>query len=248
MRAYGVPTKSIGSRFALFSDRIHVIPDTRVPDSGTNYHLVDPCAGRNWFMLWIRVDGSGRAFVYREWPGQERYIDGVGYPGPWAVPDGKLADGKQGTAQKGFGFGLDRYKEEITGLEDKEPIFERWMDSRYGNSTTVAKERATTLIEECSEIGFDFLATPGQGVDEGIDMINDWLHYDTRRPIDGTNQPRLYIAESCKNTIYALQEWTGADGKTGATKDPIDLLRYFVLSDPQNVDGDILLTKRGYAF
>lgn len=268
MRAYGLPTKAIGSRFALFSDGVHVVRHELIPDRGTNFHLVDPCGGRNWFMIWVRVDELGRAFVYREWPDQDTYIDGVGYPGPWAEPDGKLADGRQGPAQKGFGFGLTRYREEIEKLESgkhsrwlrdaPEHIFERWMDSRYGNSRTVAKETPTTLIEECSEqIDIDFLATPGMGgagigegspQSEGIDLINEWLSYDTRRPIDGTNAPRLYVSERCKNVIYALQEWTGADGKNGATKDPIDLLRYFVLIQPQNVEDDILNAKRGSTY
>lgn len=256
MRAYGLPTKAIGSRFALFSERVHVVRHEVIPAKGTNYFLVDPCGGRNWFMIWVRVDELNRAFVYREWPDEEQYIDGVGFPGKWAEPDGKLADGRQGPAQKGFGFGLSRYKEEIEYLESgrhprwtqAETIFERWMDSRYGHAQTVAKEAPTTLIEDCADIGLDFLATPGQGLDEGIDLINDWLAYDTRRPIDSTNEPRLYVSERCRNVIYALQEWTGADGKTGATKDPIDLLRYLVLMGAQNVEGDILNAKRGGAY
>jgi hypothetical protein len=40
-------------------------------------------------------------------------------------------------------------------------------------------------------------------------------------------QPRLKIAASCVNVIFAMTQWQNADGKTGATKDFIDLLRYF---------------------
>lgn len=243
-RAYGVPVKRIAGRFPIFHPKIHVIPDSRVPEKGTRYHFVDPCSGRNWFQNWILLDESNRGFVYREWPGKD-YIDGVGYAGAWAEPDGKKADGRQGPAQKSFGFGLERYKEEIEKLEKGEVIFERWMDSRYGNAATVSKETATTLIEECASIGLNFVATPGTNIDEGIDLINDWLYYDTSKPVDALNQPKLFIAESCVNTIYALQEWTGADGKNGACKDPIDLLRYFVLSGVTNVEGEILNCRGG---
>jgi hypothetical protein len=246
-RAYGVPTKAIAGRFPLFSDKVHVIPHGRIPTKGTRYQFVDPCSGRNWFMIWLLLDESGRAFVYREWPGQD-YIDGVGYAGAWAEPDGKKADGRPGPAQKSFGFGLERYKEEIARLEKDEVIFERWMDSRYGNAATVAKESATTLIEECAEIGLNFVATPGTNIDEGIDLINDWLHYDTGKPVDAMNQPRLYVSEECKNTIMALKEWTGADGKTGALKDPIDVLRYFCLSGVTNVEGEILSVRSGGSY
>jgi hypothetical protein len=246
-RAYGVPTKAIAGRFPLFTEKVHVIPDNRIPEKGTRYQFIDPCSGRNWFMAWFLVDETGRAFIYREWPGGD-YIDGVGYAGAWAEPDGKKADGKPGPAQKSFGFGLERYKEEIERLEKGEEVFERWMDSRYGNAATVSKESATTLIEECAEIGLNFVATPGITIDEGIQFINDWLHYDHTRPVDALNQPRLYVAESCKNMIMALKEWTGQDGKNGAMKDPIDVLRYFCLSGVSNVEGEILSVRSGGSY
>ena len=246
-RAYGVPTKAIAGRFPLFTEKVHVIPDNRIPEKGTRYQFIDPCSGRNWFMAWFLVDETGRAFIYREWPGSD-YIDGVGYAGAWAEPDGKKADGKPGPAQKSFGFGLERYKEEIERLEKGEEVFERWMDSRYGNAATVSKESATTLIEECAEIGLNFVATPGITIDEGIQFINDWLHYDHTRPVDALNQPRLYVAESCKNMIMALKEWTGQDGKNGAMKDPIDVLRYFCLSGVSNVEGEILSVRQGGSY
>ena len=31
--------------------------------------------------------------------------------------------------------------------------------------------------------------------------------------------------------IYALENWTGADGEKGACKDPVDLLRYLFMSE-----------------
>lgn len=242
VRAYGVPTKAIGNQFPRFNDKIHVIPVDRIPSEGTHYHVVDPCGGRNWAQIWARFDAAGRCFIVQEWPGQDRYIPGVGFPGTWAEPDGKKHDGRPGDAQKSFGFGLLEYKAEIEAIEKElgaeaglppgEPIevFERLMDSRYGNAQTVAREGATTLIEECAELGVNFLAAPGDTVNEGVSLINDWLSYDTTKPISGVNQPRLYIAERCKNTIYALHEWTGRDGKTGACKDFVDVLRYLVLS------------------
>ena len=62
------------------------------------------------------------------------------------------------------------------------------------------------------------------------------LDYDDKRPVDYFNCPTLLISAACVNTIYALQTWTGysLQGKRsleGATKDPIDLLRYFFLAE-----------------
>jgi len=247
-RAYGVPTRSINNRFPLFNEKVHVIKASEVPATGTRYQFIDPCSGRNWAMIWALMDSAGRCFIYREWPCPDEYIEGVGYPGMWAEPDGKKADGKQGPAQKDFGFGLDRYIQEIKRVEGGEKVFERWMDSRYGNAQTLARETPTTLIEEMAALGMDFTATPGDTIDEGVSFINDWLHYDTARPIDALNQPRLYISERCKNVIYCLKEWTGQDGNKGATKDFVDLCRYLVLSGITNVEGDILMARGGGSY
>lgn len=253
VRAYGVPTKAIGNQFPKFNDKVHVLPVDRLPTAGTIYQVVDPCGARNWAMIWARFDAAGRCFIIEEWPNQDRYIPGVGFPGAWAEPDGKRHDGRPGDAQKSFGFGLQEYKAEIEAVErelgreaglppgESVTVFERFMDSRYGNAQTVAREGATTLIEECAEIGINFLAAPGDTVNEGVSLINDWLSYDPTKPVSALNQPRLYVSERCKNTIYALHEWTGRDGKTGACRDFVDVVRYLVLSGAGAVDDDSLI-------
>ena len=259
-RVYGVPTKAVGNMFARFDDKVHVLDPDRVPREGTNYHVVDPCGGRNWAMIWARFDSAGRCFIYDEWPNQDRYIPGWGFPGPWAEPCGKRADGKPGPAQKTVGFGLLDYKAEIEAVErehardqrteaggqkteDGIEIFERLMDSRYGNAATVSRESATTLIEECAEIGLNFLAAPGDTINEGVELIKDWLAYDKTRPLDALNQPRLYVSRRCKNTIYALRTYTGQDGKHGAVKDFVDVVRYLALSGAAYADAGALAVK-----
>jgi hypothetical protein len=70
-------------------------------------------------MLWLRVTQRGWWYVYREWPSHghaKAYVPGVGDPGEWALP-GQPSDGVRGPAQTAFGFGLDRYKQEILRLE-----------------------------------------------------------------------------------------------------------------------------------
>jgi len=116
MRFYGIASKSVSARFAKFSEDVHVIPDSRIPKEGMNYHLCDPARGRNMFQLWVRVTKDGKWYWYREWPGNYE-IPGVGVPGLWAEPDGKRPDGKKGEAQESFGFGLTKYVEEWARLE-----------------------------------------------------------------------------------------------------------------------------------
>ena len=77
-----------------------------------------------------------------------------------------------------------------------------------------------------------FKPSAGIKIDQGIAIINDWLSYDHGQPLSAINQPRLFISERCQNLIYSIREWTGQDGEKGATKDPIDSLRYLAVMDP----------------
>jgi hypothetical protein len=252
-RAYGVPIRAAVTRFPKFDEKIHVIPADKIPKRGTRYQIVDPCSGRNWFMAWLLVDERDRYFFYREWPSPGVYIPGIGDPGPWAEPHGKLHDGAQGPAQKGFGWGLRRYKEEIERIESfiddkgdkqQEDIAFRMIDSRYANSSTITKETSTTLLEECAEIELYFHPAPADSIAEGVDLINSLLDYDKKNEIDFTNEPQLYFSEDCQNMIFAMKEWTGQDQNKGATKDPIDVIRYAALSklgymDPSNAGSEV---------
>jgi phage terminase large subunit-like protein len=312
-RAYGVATKAFANQFAKFSELVHVVEPDRIPKEGTNFHIVDPVAGRNWFMLWMRIDPNPivrpdgteayRRWIYREWPstdhtGLSAYIPGIGDPGAWTLP-GNSADGQRGPAQDAFGWGLDRYKVEILRLEGHkaiaaaeamgpekkqaapamlpgdrpavrkspylnaaagpvvtsggEAIAERLMDSRYGAAPMQDNERTTTLLEKMrDEQGMEFLPASGKDIGEGVQMINDGLDYDDQVPLGDyspslarINAPLLYISRECPNLIYALREWTGKDGLHGASKDPVDCLRYGFEADLAYIGEDAFAWKGG---
>jgi hypothetical protein len=246
-RVYGILTVSSTQQFPKFSDAVHVLEPDRIPREGTNYLIVDPCDGRNWFMIWIRIDPRGRWYVYREWPSTGHpgaYIPGIGDPGPWTLP-GQPADGVRGPAQQPFGFGLERYIQEILRLEEKEEIQDRWMDSRYAANPTTTKEGSTTHIEQLAELGMEFLAASGKEIVEGTGLINDKLDYDSEIELGKfsptlarLNEPKLFISRNCANTIYSLREWTGKDKQHGACKDPIDVLRYATLAGLDYIGAD----------
>lgn len=244
-RAYGLALRRMAALFPQFRDSAHIRNPEACPKPGdaTWYHVVDPCNGRNFFMLWAGVNARGEIFVAREWPQQDDYIEGVGYPGEWAVLSAKdKADGDKGDAQEPFGFGLERYKEEIARVEhelggDEEPaeIHERIMDSRFGNTPTLSKSEATTLIEEFADLGIDFVPAGGEHQAEGVELIKSALYYDPTREIGTGNAPKLYISSRCQNLIFALRTFTGKDGQRGACKDPIDCLRYLLLAEPMHM-------------
>jgi hypothetical protein len=256
-RVYGILSQGSAQQFPKFNDAVHVIDPARIPAQGTNFHVVDPCDGRNWFMVWIRIDAQGRWFVYREWPStghQGAYIPGRGDPGPWALP-GQPADGVRGPAQQPFGFGLERYIQEILRLEEKEEIAERWMDSRYAANPTTTKEGSTTHIEQLAELGMEFLAASGKEIAEGTGLINDKLDYDNETELGKfsarlarLNEPKLFVSRNCPNVIYALREWTNKDKQHGACKDPVDVLRYATLAGLDYIGADAYTWQGGGSY
>ena len=227
IRAYGWAESLQGSQFPKFGQH-NVITHDKIPTAGTNYMVVDPAGSRNWFMLWMRVDEQGRHYVYREWPDIN--------VGEWALPSEK-SDGKIGIGQRnGAGRGINDYKELIKDLEQKESIFARYIDPRAGATQAAGKEGGTSLMELLDSDPAPMYFEPAAGirVDEGVGLINDWLAFNQNMPISIQNEPKLYVSDCCQNLIYSLREWTGADGDKGATKDPIDCLRYLAVMDPQH--------------
>jgi len=226
IRAYGWAESLSGSQFPKFGNW-NVIPDDQIPEKGTNYMAMDPAGARNWFMLWLRVDEHGRKFIYREWPSIDL--------GEWAIPSDK-PDGKAGAAQRnGAGRGINDYKALIDELEGKEEIADRFIDPRAGGTQAIGKDGGTSLTDLLAEDPNPMWFTPAAGlrIEEGISIINDWLAWDKDEPLLAIhNEPNLYVSENCKNIIYSLREWTGADGDKGATKDPVDVLRYLAVMNP----------------
>ncbi len=229
IRAYGWAQALVGSQFPQFTDT-HIVKDEEIPEEGTNYMAIDPAGARNWFMLWARVTPDGKIFIYREFP-DEKY-------GEWALPDSD-PDGREGPAQRsGAGRGLDEYKKLILELEDGEEVVERYIDPRAGATQAIGHQGGTSLIELLGEGETPMFFRPSAGIkiDQGIAIINDWLSFDSSQPLSAINQPKLFISDKCQNLIYSLREWTGQDGEKGATKDPIDSLRYLAVMDPIHQD------------
>ena len=79
-------------------------------------------------------------------------------------------------------------------------------------------------------------------------MINDLLDWDEQEEMSAINCPRLYVHEKCKNVRFALSTWTGKDGKHGACKDFVDVLRYFCLAGPTFLDRDSAVLDSGGSY
>lgn len=250
-RVYGMATKTKRSRFPAFDPLVHVVPETAVPKLMARTMVADPAPERNWFFLWMGVDARGDVYVYREWPGSFD-IPGIGVPGAWAEISSRrngINDGDRGPAQEKFGFSLEKYKAEWARLErwydaqdwiasgcvefpssdeiagwdasggTAEPLRRRVIDARASSQSKITMGEDKSLFDFCLELSGDFIQASGARIGAGEEIINSLL-----APAAGGR--KLYVAESCRNTRFALQNMTGMDGQKGACKEPIDCLRY----------------------
>ena len=184
---------------------------------------------------------------------------GYGFPGPWAV-NGKDPDGVPGPAQKIAGLSYLDYKREIAEAEawdgykrgmsnaellklrpsGGENVRIRFIDPRAAGTEIKTLDGVKTLLTSLDDIGLFFEPAPGDDIADGCSEIDNLLAYDTERPVDFSNRPKLYVSEECENMIFAFKTWVGwrrpADGNTGAmnmkgaTKDFIDKARYLALA------------------
>jgi hypothetical protein len=126
-----------------------------------------------------------------------------------------------------------------------ERIHIRYGDARSGNAATITATRGGTSIRE-------MLAEPNNGlpsidvsnvaatdgkhlIEEGVNLLLKWFEYDDEKPITIDNEPSFYISDQCENIRDCLKIWSGAGGEKGASKDPLDLLRYAAVMDIRDV-------------
>lgn len=243
-RIYGWPTRRAARAFPKFGE-VHIVKPERVPkpSSMTVYQFCDPHGQRNWFSLWLGVTAEGTVFAFREWPPADY--------GEWTLP-GEKPDGKVGPAQRfEGGKSFNDYKREFLRAEGWQQdgakwvrgegaleVFERNMDPRPAGTSVPSDEASRTYLDYMAEPvtdkagqvlvpGLDFIAADHCGLEDGTQLINDWLTdgWDAEQPVTPLNCPRFYVSTDCPNLIYALRTWTGLDGEKGASKDPIDCLK-----------------------
>jgi phage terminase large subunit-like protein len=105
-------------------------------------------------------------------------------------------------------------------------VEERFIDCRAASAPRMENDRPRTLQTDFEGWGLDFNLAPGGDIVDGVARVNDLLSWQKERPMDWGNSPRLFFGANCENTIYAMENWMGADGQKGACKDFVDLVRW----------------------
>jgi hypothetical protein len=87
-------------------------------------------------------------------------------------------------------------------------------------------------------------AYAGKGIDDGIGHVQELLDWNEAAPYCPVlNEPRLYVAEHCKQTIWMFENYTNQGGEDGGCKDVADLCRYLAQDDDmRHVQGGRLVT------
>lgn len=240
-RFYGWARDTKGRMFPNFGAHCIVDPQD-IPAGGTNYLVVDPVLDgpRNWFMVWFKFL-NGVTYVYRDWPDDQDH-------GEWALPTSKSPDsggigwdGDPGPAQPKLGYGYAEYKELMIRLET-ETVHRRLFDPRASGTEVLEKHGGTNLIDQMAmphtslltgeEVeGLDFEPAIKCRDDDPIALMDSAMKINPNQPVGPDNFPRLVVSSECKQVIWALQNFTGKDGRRGACKDPIDCVKYYFTSD-----------------
>lgn len=267
-RFYGWSRQLVGKRFPKFGGW-NIVKE--IPKDVTRYVVMDPGPGRNAFIIWVAVDRYRRHWIYREWPDVETY-------GEWAVTSETKNkwDGDMGPAQKPLGKGVKGYKEIMLNAEGNTWTGTHWQTGpttetifiRYGDPRAMADPSGVEEGQEGSNMfsrfveeqkdekgnvigpSMDFLPAPGYHIERGVEMINDLLdkYNPDEPPTAMLNEPGLFVHERCKNVIWAMNNWTGIDGEKGASKDPVDTVRYMATADLQFHDPKMQVSYGGGSY
>lgn len=142
-----------------------------------------------------------------------------------------------------------------------EEIQDRYIDRRAGKNQHAADHGGTCLVDELATpqrhpgtgeiagVPMRFRLASGVDIEEGKTAINELLFWNKEEPmLPLFNEPRLYVSEECRQVIWALQNYTGLGGETGACKDFVDLVRYMALAKLRYLAPGAMVTTGGGSY
>jgi hypothetical protein len=219
-----------GRVFPEFDEEVHVYEDgihdvlselepDRHPSDASIACICDPHTRRPWVFIWVAIDKNDEWWVIREWP---------------TSPFERMREGR---------YTFDDYAAIIGRVESsipggRERVLWREMDPSFGRSTA-AGSGYDTIQRAMRERGYAFRADVDNDIEQGHQALRQLLWWDETKELSELNHPRLHVAESCRNVIWAFNnyvhdEWADMERSPrekpkDAGKDHVDCLRYFAM-------------------
>ena len=211
-RVFGKFQHLAGAIFKCFDEAVHKIQPFPIDKNFNVYMVVDPHLAKPPFVIWVAVDALGRAFVVAEYP----------------IEDWDTINSTSLTIEH-FGKDFDLIE------HGKHPQFQYFNAPATYNigdpnimGTRMPNTNRTLKQEYDKATGRSFITNVNDSIELGFDRIRELIFFDKTRPVSAVNQPKLYVFETCKNTLRALREFGTTDDKT-VWECPIACLRYFAM-------------------
>lgn len=203
-----------GLIFKTFDHRVHVLKETiQVPSDATIYQAVDPHSDKPFACIWAWVDGKGDVYIIDEWPNVDF--------NKWHNCQLTIKDYANIFRDKEQGF----------------HVHKRIIDRHFADVRSAINKR--TLREELrDDVGLDFYPSyqATEEIETGILKVREYLKFNSDRPVDVINKPKLFINPHCQNLIKSLKRWS-RDPKSGKVQDDFkdfcDTLRYLLMDGPE---------------
>lgn len=212
-RAHGKAMYLRGLIYKTFDRSVHVAKcEIPVPSGAQVWQIVDPHIDKPFACIWGYPERDGTFSIVDEYPNEDFY------------------------KMHGCKLGLEDYVKIFRHKEQGWRVTKRIMDRHFSEIRSVQTKH--TLRDDFQKVGFIYEPSYQalEEVSTGIIKVKTYLNYNTKKPIDNLNRPKLIISPKCKNTIKGFERWS-LDPKTGepldAYKDFVDDVRYALMSDPK---------------
>lgn len=212
-RAMGRAMYLKGLVFKNFDYNVHVAKDPiDVPEGSQVWQVVDPAVDKPFASIWGYPSLDGTFHVIAEWPNEDFY------------------------RMHNCEYGIEDYKKIFRNIEIGWDVRKRIIDRHFADVRSLQTKR--TLREDFEAIGMHYEPSysANEEVETGILKVRSALKYNTAKPIDNVNRPKLIIDPRCKNVIKSFTRWS-FDQKSGKPKDEykdfMDCVRYALMANPK---------------
>jgi len=150
----------------------------------TAYAALDPHPLKPWCYIVGRIHSNGNWYIVDEWPKRPYHKIGQDHSG------------------------IGEFVATINEMDEANCVRERVID-RKGSAQNIRKEYGSTTVRNQLEDDFGLHFIDGntnvEGEIGGVSILKTLLRYRTEDPVDTFNHPKIYIARSCWNSCYQLQ-------------------------------------------